>query len=410
MASKSSLLGALLYETETNFGEAVTTTATRIRPWGTVTYDLSHPGQRPEVLRNRPHDGAPYVRMPMAGTIAFDIPLPGLGSTAAGAAPASDIVTLLGTVFGVSGTGLATGTTVTGGTAAIPVLTAATGIAAGAVVKFGVKGDGRADGQFAAVGSHATNNATLLTALPGAPIATDVVYASRMVYESQTPGTYESITSLRILFVTAQQAYLCHGCYPTGAGFSVNVGEIPKVRLTYAVSWWEPRSSTLPSAVSVQDHSPAPIAGGSMFLNAVGTSTRATVLARSVAFNVGLNNIGEPGVGGYDEHQLITGASRAPGSATLEMTIDSEAAGTDTYGALFDVSENTRSNMHALYTMTTGDGRATALYFPNLTPVEARPVQFDDSGLLRRRLRFEALTGTTTTSDLTLSPWRLALS
>ncbi len=34
----------------------------------------------------------------------------------------------------------------------------------------------------------------------------------------------------------------------------------------------------------------------------------------------------------------------------------------------------------------------------------------DDGGVLRKRLRFEAQTGTTTTSDLTLSPWRLGMA
>jgi hypothetical protein len=410
MASKSSLLGALLYETETNFGETTTTTATRLRPWGTVTYDLSHPAQKPEILRNRPHEGAPYVRMPMAGTVAFDVPLPGMGSTTAGAVPSSDVATLLGLVFGTVANGLATGTTATGGTAAAPTLTAATGITAGALVKVGAKGDGRGDGQFVAVSTHAASTANLLTALPAAPNNGDVVYASKMIYESSTPGTYETISSVRILFITAQQAYLCHGCYPTAAEFSVNVGEIPRVRLTYAVSWWEPRTATLPSAVAVQDHSPAPVAGGSLFLNAVGTATRSTVVARSVAFSVALSNLGEPGVGGYDEHQLMVGASRSPSTVSFELVVDSEAAGTDTYGALFDVSENSRTNWHALYTMTTGDGRATALYLPNMTATEARPVQFDDGGVLRKRLRFDALTGATTTTDLTASPWRLALA
>jgi len=179
--------------------------------------------------------------------------------------------------------------------------------------------------------------------------------------------------------------------------------------VTYAVAWWEPASSTFPVTSTVQDHGAAPIAGGSMFINAVGTATRNTVTARSVSFTVSLNNMGEPGVGGYDEHQLIVGCSRGPATYGLEMVIDSETAGTDTYGDLFDVSENSRVNRHALYTMSTADGRALAFYWPNLTMVE-KPVQFDDGGVLRKRLKFEPLTGTTTTTDLTMSPWRLGMA
>jgi len=235
------------------------------------------------------------------------------------------------------------------------------------------------------------------------------MWSSRMIHGSQTPGTYETLSSIRLLFQSAQQQYLCHGCYPTAAEFMINVGEIPRIKVTYAVSWWELRSSTFPSATAVEDYGAAPVAGGSMFINAVGTVTRNTVVARSVSFTIGLANVGENGVGGFDEHQLVVGCNRGPTTLALEMVIDSEAAGTDTYGDLFDVSENSRINRHALYSMSTGDGRSIAFYWPNLTMVD-RPIQFDDGGVLRKRIKFEPLTGTTTTSDLTLSPWRLGLS
>lgn len=409
MASKSSALGALLYETETNFGETTTTTATRLRPIGPVSYDLTHAGSKIDILRQRPHEGVPYVRGPMGGTVSFTLNLTGLGATAAGAAPASALATFLGTVFGTTATGLATGDTISGpGTASVPTTTGASGVTAGGMVRLGAKKDARGDGQWYAVGTHSSNNLTLLTAAPATLSNGDVVYASRMVYPSSTPGTYETLSSIRMRFQSAQQQYVCHGCYPTAAEFSVEIGQIPTVRLTYAVAWWEEVNDTFPSATSVQDYAAAPVTGGSMFINAVGTVTRNTVVARSVSWTVALNNASEMGVGGYDEHQAMVGCNRGPSSVMVEMVVDSEAAGTNTYGALYDVSENSRVNRHALYSMSIGDGRAVGVYWPNLTQVEM-PTQFDDGGVLRRRLKFEALTGTTTTSDLTMSPWRLAM-
>lgn len=408
MASKSSALGALLYATESAFGETTTTTGTRLRPIGPVTVDLQHPGQKIDILKQRPNEGVAYVRMPMSGTISFTVNLTGPGATSVGAAPASALATLLGTVFGTTGTGLATSDTTTGGTAAIPTMTGATGVTAGGMVRIGAKGDAACDGQWVAVGTHAGSNLTLLTAAPGAPANGAVVYSSRMVYPSQAAGTYETVASVRFRYQSAQQQYVLHGCYPTAAEFGIEVGSIPTVKLTYACAWWETVNATFPDATAVQDFGAAPVAGGSMFINAVGTTTRATVVARSVSMTVGLNNVGEPGVGGVDEHQVIVGCNRGPGQVMVEMVIDSEAAGTDTYGDLFDVSENSRINRHALYSMSIGDGRAVGIYWPNLAMID-KPVQFDDGGVLRKRIKFEAFTGTVTTSDLTLSPWRLAL-
>jgi hypothetical protein len=402
MAGKSSDVGALLYEAETVFGEDVDTTATRLRPIGKVELDLQQPGQKQEILRQYPNEGVAFVRMPQAGTISFTKNLTGLGSTAAGAAPASALATFLGTVFGTTATGLATGTTATGGTATVPTTTAASGATAGSLVKVGVKGDGRADGQWAAVASHSGSDLTLLTALPVAPDNGDVVYASRMVYGYQNPSTASDIASVRFRYQSARQQYVMHGCYPTGAELMIAVGEVPRVKLTYAVAHWETANDTFPSAVSVQDFTAAPVAGGSLFMNTVGTATRATLAARSVTFSLGMNNQAEIGTNAAGAYQIVTGAMRGPESMNVEFVVDAEAAGSETYLEL--------AAQHALYTMSTVDGRSLALYWPNLRQTEQRPTQFDDGGILRMRLKFEATTGATTTTDLTMSPWRLGMA
>jgi hypothetical protein len=274
----------------------------------------------------------------------------------------------------------------------------------------GAKGDGRNDGQWVAVGAPASTNINPLTALAAAPNAADVIYCSRLIHGSQAAGTYETLQSIRLRLQTAQQNYLCHGCFPTAVEFTMNPGEIPTVKVTYSVAWWESVSGTLPSSTSVDDFTSAPAAGGSMVLQAVGTVTRTTVVARSFSFSVGLNNMAEIGTGGYDEHQLVVGCNRGPTTLGVEMVIDSEAAGTDTYGDLFDVAEYSRVNRQMLYSLSVGDGRAVALYCPNMAMIE-KPVQMDDGGVLRKRLKFEPQAGgATTDSALQQSPWRLGLA
>ena len=69
----------------------------------------------------------------------------------------------------------------------------------------------------------------------------------------RTIYTFETLSSVRFLVQYSQQQYLAHGCYPTSAEFSIGPGEVPQIKLTYAVSWWETRSATFPNATSVQD-------------------------------------------------------------------------------------------------------------------------------------------------------------
>jgi len=338
----------------------------------------------------------------------MDLPLTGLGSTTASTAPASDLVTFLSRVFGVSSAFLGTGDTLTGGTAAVPTTTGATGVVAGGVVRVGVLGDGGFEGQWVPVGTHTSNNLTLLLAGPAAPSASDVLYCSRGVYESSTSGTFETIASMRFGIRTSQQQYLCHGCYPTSVTWNLPIGGIPSVSVTMAVAWWELTSGTFPISTAPDAFTPAPIAAGSFAYNAVGTTTRSTATIRDFTMTTELNNQPEMGPGGVDEHQAIVGCNRGVSRTTIAFTVDSEDAGTDTWGDYWDTDENSIVNKHFMYSMSVGDGRALGLYIPNAKPIGSKPIQVDHEGVNRKRVEFECLTGATTTSDVTLSPWRLA--
>ena len=83
------------------------------------------------MLKQRPFDAVHGSLMPFEGkSVTLRGPLTGLGATAAGAVPSSDLATLLGLFCGNVSSALATGTTFTGGTATIATTTAASGVAA----------------------------------------------------------------------------------------------------------------------------------------------------------------------------------------------------------------------------------------------------------------------------------------
>ena len=415
MASKSSALGALTYNTESSFCENSTTFSTaRLRPIDGIidTAGLVQSMQKIDILKQRPSEGVQDVRMPITGaSFSATFALTGLGSTAATTLPAAtELMTFLSHVFGATGASISAGTTSSSGTASAPVTAASGTGTAGGLLHVGVKGDTRADGQWAAIDTHSGTTLNLLTALPAAPASADVVYGARVVYPSETAGTFETVQSLRFLIQTSQQQYRCHGCYPTAAEFMIGVGEVAKIKVTFAVSYFTTSNVTFPSATSVQDYGAAVVAGGSLFRQTLGTATRNTETVRAFSFGLALNNTPELGPNGVFANQVIVGCNRGPTVGTIEMTVDSESAGTDTHGALWDADENSRVFQHILYSMNVSDGRAMALYFPKCKWIAEKPVQMNDSGVNRKKLKFEALTGPTTTTDLTLSPWRLGFA
>jgi hypothetical protein len=412
MASKSSALQAFNWADESSFGEAVSTFDQRSLTTAMVdTSGIVHPSQSPEFIRQRPNEGFQDIRMPYTPSFSTEMYLTGMGSTCSGAVPSSQLVTLLGHVLGASADGLATGDTATGGTATVPTTTGASGAAAGALVRVGDKGDSRADGQWAAVATHAGNDLTLLTALPDAPSNGDVVYASRLVYPSSTPGTFEAIQTIRAQIQSTLQQYNVHGVYPTGIEFpGLNPGELPKVSVAWGGARIATDNDTFPTTTAADDHSATPAAGGSFFWNAVGTATRNTLLIRSFSLTHEMTTGVEMAPEGLDDFQAVLGCNRQPGRWMAEFVVDSEAAGTDTFGDIFDTDENSRGFYHFLYSLSVADGRSLAIYAPRVKIIDQKPVQSDVDGVLRKMVRVECCTGATTTNDLTMSPVRLGFA
>ncbi len=412
MASNPAQLGAVEYADEASFGENVATWDARLPALGKVDVSgLVQPKIPIDILRQRMNEGTQDLRGAYGGSVSLEFMLPGLGASQSGAVSTTDMATFLGLIVGTSASSASAGTTVSSATDGDTFVTAASGtFSPGAILRVGAITDARALGQAGVVQTHTGTAMQLLTALPGTPASPDVVYTGQMIYPNENPSNAGDITSLRLGLKTANQQYICHGCYPTSLEFSgLGPGMQPKFKVSFNVAWWEQVNATFPVATAIQTHSGMTVAGGSFFYNANGTATRATRTIRDFTLSIDMESMPLMGPGGNDNFQAIVGARRVKQTARINWVEDAEAAGTDTIGSLWTTDENSITNRHALYSLNARNGATAAFYFPNLVPEGNRPVQFEQGGLNVMRWSFRCDTSTVTTSALTLSSWRLYL-
>lgn len=403
----TSALGAVLYSPETNFGENVTTYATRLPILEAV--DLSSFGQDKvdsnRVIQRR-NDGTQWIRGPQGATFKTKLHLTGHGSGTGGATALTSLYTLLGFVLGTSAVSAASGTTAAAaGTAAVPTTVASGTFSAGSIARFGTGGltsDARGQGQFGAIATHVTTNMTMLTALPAAMNAADVIGSAEMAFAADTA----TVTSHRFRFLTGNLQIEAHGCFATDISFGGNnAGEIPFVEITWTAAWWTFVAVTFPSVATIETFSPSPCAAGSFFFNAVGTSTRVALDTRDFSLTYKLGVAPITGPNGTSEFQTIVGAVRTPDSISISFTLDADAAtATPTLAGYWDGT----TEFHALYTLNPIAGAAVAFRFNRLCVMGPRPVQMDKDGLNRTKIELMAYTGTTNTNDLTGSAFIVA--
>lgn len=413
--SNSALLQGFLYASEASFCEVSSTFGTALNLIELV--DLSGLGRSKTpvpTVKSYPFEGQQHVIEPFDGkSIRIKMPLTGLGASAAGAVPSSDLVTFLGLLFGNAGNALATGGTLTGGTAAAPTTSMASGAAAGALVRAGALGDARFGGQFVPVSAHSGSTLTLLLAGGAAPTNGDALFSGKVVYPTVLTGPgFEAITSLRCRILTSNGQYDLRGCFPLSAPVisGLNPGETPSIEVTLGVSHVATASTTFPSATQPQRHAPNPVVNGSFAIQQVGTTTRATEALRKIAVDFGWSATAIKGPGGNYEGQIYQAARRVPGVPTLDVTIDKEATGTDTWWDRAAADPNTAPYWQAVYTASVQDGRAFAIGWKRLAIAESQPVQMNDDGWNRQRIKFEAQIGATKTTDLTAAPYVLAFA
>jgi len=397
--SRPSKLGAICFEPESAWGEDVTTFATRLQTIGAIdasglTQDKLNP-DRTVQLRN---EITPGVNGVIGGEFRTKFMLTGHGSTTNTTISLSALETLLGKVFGnVAAAFTAANTTLAGaGSASAPTTTAANGAVAGSLVRIGAITESRGKGQAYGVVSHSASVLTLINAMAGTGSNGDIVYNPANIFPSESP-TGTDMVGQRFLLQTANLSFECHGCYPKSVTFSgLGPAGEPAVEITWGVSWWRYSTATFPSAVSVQTFAHAPVAAGSVFMNAFGTATRVVRDVRSLSVTYALGIVEQRGPGGVNQYQVVIGCKRTQDVITLEWTeeADAQTATPDLAGKW-----DTNNPLTVVITLSAADGTSVMFMFRYCVPDGPKPTQMDDSNLNRIRWRMRAGADNTKSTD-----------
>lgn len=393
---------AACYEIESAWGEDIDTAATyRVALRDAVDVSgLLHESEASGRVEQYRTGGSPHVKMTMGGTFKVKVDWRGHGTTMVGSPSLDALETLDGIVLGTSALSLAASQTLTGGTAAAPTTSGATGLSAGSLCRVGALGDGDGDGQMYAVGTQAGSTLTLLGDLNGAPVNGAVLYPVAMTYPSVTTST---VQSTRWLLQSLGEQYVCHGCFPMSRTVTgLNPGERATIEYTFGVSWWELSTATFPSATASDSYNPAPIAAGSLNIQVVGTTTRnVRTTARSLTVEHTINVMPLMGYGGVNQYQKIVGAVRGDDTITITFVEDADAT---TLTPVVPVYWDSTGSYHLEWTGSSVDGKAIGFKCPKVCPSGNKPVMFSDGGVNRFKLQLSAYTGGTTTNALTLAP------
>lgn len=401
---------AIEIEAETTLGENVSTFATlRLPQKGPV--DLSTLIQNkidPEIALQYRNDGTKHIIGPQGGTFVTRHYLTGHGSATTGATTISAFETFLGNVIGNATLSAASGTTASGGTSSALTTAGSATFTAGALFRLGTLGDARGNGQAGVVGSHVTTTLTSLTAFDAAPSGTDAVLSGVNIYPSESP-TGTSVTSYRLRVLTANDKYELHGCVASSYAHSgLNTGETPMIEITWTVAWWKRvTTGTFPSTLTTDTNLPAPVAAGSFFWQVAGTVTRNKLAIRNFTLETTIGMELQNGPGGLNQYQTLVSARRTKDVYKITFTVDAEA---NTASPALDTAFLATTFHHALYTLSATNGSSVAFYFPKLEICDARPVQRADGNVNRYQVTAYAYTSTTTTSDMTLSAYRMLFS
>jgi hypothetical protein len=284
----------------------------------------------------------------------------------------------------------------------------------GGIIRVGQAGDTRAEGQAAVMGNPTTS---LLTGLPLAPNATDAVRGCIMLYPKETLGA-----SKRFLVAWADNPgmqYIFSGCQLASWGIRIAHGEPPIKFRTYSYAYWREVTEATPSASALEQCDAAVSAGGSYFLEQVGTATRPSNAEREAAeveitFNLGLTaKVGEvPGLPLCTVLGWVRTKPQGEPAGTLRL-VHPKRTGLE---ASYDKDGSESELFHFLATLSAGggtaetEGRHVAIYCPRMYRINERVPPTDWSGLQYQTSWFGIDEGPDETNDLTRSFFRIGVS
>lgn len=394
-------LREVCYATEGSFAENATapgsnTWSTRFPVLSIDSGPPAHDRQSDSSIQNRQNETRPGFLGARSATFDFTCYWGGHNGTTGGALTETWLQDLLSDGLG-GGNVAQVGAAVSSGTSATQFASAGTAVS-GAVVRVGAKADGRADGQAGVVNNATT--ITLHTALPGTPNGSDTMYATQMAFSQETVST-----SKRFLcaFTDTGAQYHYMGCQLARLKFNLPIGGLPTVGLGYDVAYWDRTAVTTPSALALEDNRAAPIAGGSVFIQTVGTTTRAIESPAEITLELDIGITAQHGpAAGQANYQSINALTRTRCVPKVSLLVPWST----TYDSLYNTDGAATTHKHILVCCNATDGRSVGFYLPRAYVVGPRPTYEDYNGLTYQRLTFQGREGTDTATELTRSAVR----
>lgn len=393
----------LLVSDEASFAENAesgTPTWSKNLPVLDATLTLNHERVPDAGIQGRMEERVPGHASVRTAQLKFKTYWPGHNTTTSGALTESWAQQLLGD--GLGGNDLTqVGAILTGApTSAVVSATAAT-FTAGSIIRVGTKGDSRADGSAGVVSSVSGTTATLLNSLAGTPTTADTAYATAVAFVDE--GAAAITKRFMLLHQTANLQHVIFGAQLAGLSFDCTPGKLPTIDWTYEGAYWRRVARTFPDSTTLQNALCAPVAGGSFYIQDVGTTTRATITPAEINLTVSTGITPIVGPGGVGTYQHITGWQRTMFNADLEVKIPWET----TYETWWDTANQSLTYKHILFTANHTDGRAVGFYMPRVFPGGQRPsggVAVNDQNYVS--VVFHSRIGPDTTNDLTRSAVR----
>jgi hypothetical protein len=273
----------------------------------------------------------------------------------------------------------------------------------GGIMRVGVKNDGRCDGQPGVIDTWAAGSTQLLTALPATPQAADAVRPTIVLYPTET----NPATTMRFLCGQTDTGAQWHamGCQLESVTLDIDIasGRPIKVKWRFQMAYWARSTVSIPSAVAMPNTDTAPIAGGSFFINTVGTATRAVEEVASLSLTLDMGLIAQRGTAASQApYTNITGWVSNGCRPLLVVEIPwTTAAETD-----WDTDGSSTTHKHVLFASNGTAGRCQGFYLPRLYQDAERPTYTDRNGLTYVKKTLRGREGTITTSELTRSCFR----
>jgi len=369
---------------------------------GTAQMTLTTTSLDPMPLQQSRLDRAEEVLGPRSATLTFTL---NLSSVAPANLTAGWAMALLENVFGGVWEGIST--TFTGGTAAVPTVTSASGFLAGAAIGW-VNSSGNLE--VREIESISGTSITLKHAFSGAPSNAQTAYAGTTFYPTENPST-----SLQFLVEGAESDdrwLLLGGQAVGGVSIAVDVTgqQLPSITVNMKFADWlasDETSSSITGTLGTAtylDFNPMVGHAGELRVFTVGTSTLSTsslVHCSALAFNPAVNYVPVTSPSGV-ETVLRWRAGRT--NPAIEGSFTTYYDGMTWFNA-----RKNRGDYAFLYRMGNAAGETVVLSAPTVQIVNPQRVA-DASQLAAQTIQWKGRRDTdvgVSTTELARAPWRL---